>query len=856
VVLNCTGTTSTVTGVLYGGVAMTLVTSATDTTEAGRVEVWVLADQASFPTGTQTVTLQGCTATAKWATCSTVTCSAGTRSKINASNFKNTTTATNPTLTVVTTATTILYGGMHGGAADPASYVVGTNHTSQFNNDYGALVARSSRRTAQVAAGSIVYNFTFATSDDYCIAAVALEEYTPFNSHPVSDASSPPIVKVTSANAVPSASFTPPDDCVLVVGFTSDQQDGDTAASTITDNTGGALTWTEHANRRENNPAGADEGKVALWTAPITTSPGAMTVTCDDASAGNVPKMLIVRVYLAADVDIADPIGGLVQGPFAASSTTIQASVTPETTGGGLRMLYLDWNATGIPTAFLPDNTDTALVDAYHNAGLSTNVQLTSSVETVASAAQTIGATLLSASSQGNYVAYELRAPSAGTPDVAGTPGGVTFTGVAGVIQSNLVATPAVVAFTGVTGTPRPNLAGTPASVVLTGSAGIPAPRVVGTPAGLTFTGVAGVPTPRVAATPGAVAFAGVAGAVQSNLAGTPGVVAFTGQAGAVRSNLVGTPGVATWTGVAGTISVPISVTGTPGVVNFTGVTGIALPQLVGTPGVLAFTGVAGAVRSNLVGTPAVIVFTGAAGSTAPTIPGVPGSVAFTGVAGIPRPTLVATPGVVTLTGQAGAVRSNLVGTPGSLGFAGVAGLRLVVCVPGGVVFTGVPGVVRPNLIATPGVVAFEAVAGTVVGAIPNVAGVPGVLVFTGVGGPILQRVTGTPGQFTLGGVAGLVRPVLLGAPGVLPFLGVSGGVRPNLVAIPGELAFIGVNGVFEPTKFYVLEARLLPGRYVVELDDGRYELIIPPGAADADLASQRYNVRAIDGRYDLEVFE
>jgi hypothetical protein len=30
-----------------------------------------------------------------------------------------------------------------------------------------------------VAAGSIVYDFSFATSDDYCIAAVALEEYTP-----------------------------------------------------------------------------------------------------------------------------------------------------------------------------------------------------------------------------------------------------------------------------------------------------------------------------------------------------------------------------------------------------------------------------------------------------------------------------------------------------------------------------------------------------------------------------------------------------------------------------------------------------------------------------------------------------
>jgi hypothetical protein len=57
--------------------------------------------------------------------------------------------------------------------------VVTANYTSQHNNDYGALSARTSRRTSEVAAGSIVYDFSFATSDDYCIAAVALEEYTP-----------------------------------------------------------------------------------------------------------------------------------------------------------------------------------------------------------------------------------------------------------------------------------------------------------------------------------------------------------------------------------------------------------------------------------------------------------------------------------------------------------------------------------------------------------------------------------------------------------------------------------------------------------------------------------------------------
>ena len=175
VVLICTGNTTTVTGVLYGGYAMTLRQTANDATELGRVEVYTLTNMSMFPTGTQTVTLQGCTATAKWAACSTVT-STLPLSAVNASNFKDTTTAADPTITVTTTAPTLTYAGLHGGAADPASYVVTANYTSQHSNDWGALSARASRRTSEVAAGSIVHDFTFATSDDYCMAAVALSE--------------------------------------------------------------------------------------------------------------------------------------------------------------------------------------------------------------------------------------------------------------------------------------------------------------------------------------------------------------------------------------------------------------------------------------------------------------------------------------------------------------------------------------------------------------------------------------------------------------------------------------------------------------------------------------------------------
>jgi len=178
VVLNCTGTTSTVTGVLYGGTAMSLDTSITDTSEAGRVEIWVLGDLTGLG-GTQTVTLQGCTATDKWATCSTVTAATSLVKVHQRGSLGGATLDTTRQLTLVTTVTTMSYCGVHQGNAAPGTNVA-TGNTLQYQNDYGALSSMSARRTSADAAGSIVVGFNAAAaSDDRCIAAVALQEYTP-----------------------------------------------------------------------------------------------------------------------------------------------------------------------------------------------------------------------------------------------------------------------------------------------------------------------------------------------------------------------------------------------------------------------------------------------------------------------------------------------------------------------------------------------------------------------------------------------------------------------------------------------------------------------------------------------------
>lgn len=178
IVLVASGTVDGVTGVTYGGVDLVKRQTASDTTEAGRVTIWTLPDDTACPTGTQDTVLQGADTTAKVAYTSTMTASVTDATKYHAGNAVNTTTSTNPTVNVTTTQTTLLYGAVHGGAAAPTSYAAGTNYTLNDTTgaDWGAASARGQRRTSEVTAGTIQFNFTFGTSDDWCIAAVAIEE--------------------------------------------------------------------------------------------------------------------------------------------------------------------------------------------------------------------------------------------------------------------------------------------------------------------------------------------------------------------------------------------------------------------------------------------------------------------------------------------------------------------------------------------------------------------------------------------------------------------------------------------------------------------------------------------------------
>lgn len=268
--------------------------------------------------------------------------------------------------------------------------------------------------------GSAAGTFAFTTATSQCggVAFVRLREVVPFVLHPTSDASSPATIKTTAAGAQTTDAFTCPANACIVVGLTSDA-DSNAGNPTITDNTGGKFTWTRVAAIGANGVG--DVGMAALWQGVPTnpgTAPGSMTVTVTPNNTGsNKPKMIRTSVYPDTEVDISDPIGHVVTGSFGANITSVSATITPETTGGGIRMMWLDWNATGVPTT-LQANTD--VVDFYHNAGLSTNIQLGKSTETVTGVNQTIGANFLSATSDGNWIAYELRAPSGASAINAG----------------------------------------------------------------------------------------------------------------------------------------------------------------------------------------------------------------------------------------------------------------------------------------------------------------------------------------------------------------------------------------------------------------------------------------------------
>lgn len=183
VVVSCDATTAPVTAVLYGlgpQIALTLVADVTDTTEAGRVQIWFTGDVGvNSLGGTQTVTMNGpTTGPNMWASAVSFT-SGASSCQLEATATQNTVTSASAAVnwSVAPTHNFHWVAGASGGDAAPTTMTISTpTNTTLHSADYGTRSARTWRATAENSVGGTSITFDHGASDDWCLAAIAISE--------------------------------------------------------------------------------------------------------------------------------------------------------------------------------------------------------------------------------------------------------------------------------------------------------------------------------------------------------------------------------------------------------------------------------------------------------------------------------------------------------------------------------------------------------------------------------------------------------------------------------------------------------------------------------------------------------
>lgn len=362
VVFNGGANANPLTGALYGGTAMALSTSQGEATEAGWVGIYTLTED--VPSGAQTVTLQGASAAAKWAMCSTVT-AATAATTVNDTTVASSASGANPQVTMTTTIGTLSYGGVHSGAAAPVTTVL-TGCTHQEDQDYGAKCAMAMRRTSQDAAGSPVIGYTLA-ADDYAICAVALGEFEPKNTAPTQVATATSGWNATTPKSAAGFSWQTGDD-LYVIGMDADAPNNALGTPTITNLSGTDLTFAVISGFPIG---GASNAEVYVWKATAGGSgsgdiQGTRTAGSDDWG---------IRVWQFRGSDGTGTVATLIDSTHLVSNTranhhsrvicgiadwSADADVTvdPSPSSGGTVRDAVQTGGTGIATYFTVDWTD------------------------------------------------------------------------------------------------------------------------------------------------------------------------------------------------------------------------------------------------------------------------------------------------------------------------------------------------------------------------------------------------------------------------------------------------------------------------------------------------------------------
>lgn len=164
-----------VSGVTYGGTAMTEVTGSpvlrVSGDEGGSVYGYFLGS--SVPTGAQTVEVTVGGAASKRAVAITVTASGNT--EVDDTSTADIASTTTPSVTLTTSVETFVAAVLHSGVNDPANVAPDGDHTEVLEHDYGTTTGSWVRRTSNPAAGSPTVSWT-TNSEEAAILAVAIRE--------------------------------------------------------------------------------------------------------------------------------------------------------------------------------------------------------------------------------------------------------------------------------------------------------------------------------------------------------------------------------------------------------------------------------------------------------------------------------------------------------------------------------------------------------------------------------------------------------------------------------------------------------------------------------------------------------
>jgi hypothetical protein len=161
-----------VTAVTYGGVAMTRVRYAADTSGEA-IANWMYFLGAAIPTGVQSVSITVTGTDGHTAWCGTITAAADT--EVNQSNVVQAD-VLNPSITLPTSAgfSGIVFSGITSGVNAPASITGGASFTEfTATRDYGIVSGKSEYRL--MSGANVVANWTIA-SDDVAMTAAAIQE--------------------------------------------------------------------------------------------------------------------------------------------------------------------------------------------------------------------------------------------------------------------------------------------------------------------------------------------------------------------------------------------------------------------------------------------------------------------------------------------------------------------------------------------------------------------------------------------------------------------------------------------------------------------------------------------------------